>query len=230
MAITELQDIKKILKENKDKFSDFEKSKEKAEFCYKEIQNLNIGDSASLATYILPFYRSNEDVFQGIDEETLNLLNGTLVLDNIDMGNRENTLENSEYLKNMFINMSKDIRIVFIKLNDLVYDAHHAKEMDKDARFKLFTNIEEVFAPLAARLGLTRIKAMLQDASCEYFHPKEFQSISLELAELQESRFSNIEEIESSVRGVLTELKIKGEAKSRIKRVSSIWNKLKNQK
>ena len=134
--------------------------------------------------------------------------------------------EEIEDIKRMFIAMSKDMRVVFIKLAGIFYDISKMELPLNESQKRFVKQVEEIHVPLAERLGFDSLKQNLADNVIRLLQPEEYKR-------LQESVTSNFEENEkqleitkAKIQKILDELRIKGEIVSRQKHISSIYNKL----
>ncbi len=132
-------------------------------------------------------------------------------------------------LKEMLIAITKDIRVIIIKIADVLVYARHNKDFHNVKSEEVFKSIDDIFVPIAARLGLSEIKSELQDLSF-YFHKKEEYLKLLEDVQ-NETRANNlmIESVVEKLKTMLADSGIKCTCYGRVKHLSSIYNKL-NQK
>ncbi len=132
-------------------------------------------------------------------------------------------------LKNMLIAIAKDIRVIIIKSAQvLAFARENVKNVDDENVQTVFKAIDDIYAPIAARLGLSEVKSELQDLSFEFHYPDEFKALSL--AVKKESRASSemINDIVKKIKDMLKKGGIECKCYGRVKHISSINNKLKN--
>ncbi len=137
--------------------------------------------------------------------------------------------EEAEDIRRMFLGMGNDVRVVLIKLAGIMYDIKHLNppltDLDKD----FVSNVKEVFAPLAERLGLSSMKSEMEDHCFRLQDPEKYYMLTSELEKQKESNSRQIELTKMRIQKILDELGIHGEIYARQKHVSSIFRKLKAQ-
>ena len=180
-----------------------------------------------LSGLFLTDYRKNENLLNefSLPENVITMLNSIKKIEKINMVNEEISTEN---IKNLLISMANDIRVILIKLADVLVDAENVNALDKKQADYLHLLIKELYAPIASRLGLSIIKSKLQDLNIKYLHPKEYNKIKQNLNSLKTDREKEIEINISKLKDMLIKLNIKGEVYGRVKHISSIYNKLKD--
>ena len=134
--------------------------------------------------------------------------------------------EEIEDIKRMFIAMSKDMRVVYIKLAGIFYDIS-VLNLPLSEREKSFVKqVEEIHVPLAERLGFDRLKQDLADNVIRLLHPEEYKRLEETVASKYEENEKQLALTKSKIQKILDDLKIKGEIATRQKHISSIYNKL----
>lgn len=135
--------------------------------------------------------------------------------------------EEAEDIRRMFLGMGNDVRVVLIKLAGIMFDVKNLSlplsEADKD----FVSNVKEVFAPLAERLGLSTMKSTMEDYCFKLQDPKMYNMLVEELEKQREENDQQIKLTTERLQTILKELGIKGEIQARQKHVSSIFRKLK---
>ncbi len=135
----------------------------------------------------------------------------------------------AETLKKMIIAMTADVRVILIKLADRLHNIRTLAPLDQEKRIKIAGETLEIYAPIAYRLGMGKIRDELEDISFMYLHPEEYQRIKTEVGDKTEWAMKQVEDLERQIRAMLKELKIKAEIQHRIKREISIFRKLQKQ-
>ncbi|MBL8041109.1 MAG: bifunctional (p)ppGpp synthetase/guanosine-3',5'-bis(diphosphate) 3'-pyrophosphohydrolase, partial [Chthonomonas sp.] len=133
----------------------------------------------------------------------------------------------AETLRKMLLAMASDMRVMVIKLADRLHNMRTLDHMAPEKRTRIANETMDIYAPLAARLGIWQVKWQLEDLAFKYLHPKEFQEITelvskkrdVREAELREAILQVKEKLES--RGILD-----AEVNGRPKHLYSIWNKI----
>jgi len=151
------------------------------------------------------------------------LLDSILKVENIRIENTEISTDN---IKNLLISMASDIRVILIKLVDVLVDALNIESFSKSEADKLHLLIKELFAPIAARLGLSSIKSQLQDLNILYYYPTEYNKIKQDLDNLRKNRDSEIKDNIKKLEIMLKKLNIQGTVSGRVKHISSIFKKI----
>ena len=132
-----------------------------------------------------------------------------------------------EYQQKMLIAMATDIRVVIIKIADRLHNMRTLKFQKPDRQSAIAKETLDIYAPLAHRLGMFRIKAELEDISLKYTDNDTYKYISSLLNNTKDQREREIEQIISATKEVLTKnTDIKFEIKGRIKNIYSIYKKL----
>ena len=200
----------------------------KIEFCKSAIEVISPFklDINVVITTVLLFFVGDDNKYQQLlenNEEAKTLLTSVLKLENIDY-----TDENAEAdsLRAMFVAIAKDIRVIIIKLAQVLINAQNIKRFNSEQAQKLHFEIREIYAPLAARLGLSFIKTKLYDLSMAYYHANQYKKLMKDLSDGVAVRKNAIEKVKTELKCVLTELGIKGDVLGRIKSVYSIYNKM----
>lgn len=135
--------------------------------------------------------------------------------------------EEADDIRRMFIGLGKDLRAVLIKLAGILYDVKHLKEPLSAIDTDFVSNVKEVFAPLAERLGLSEMKSVMEDCCFRYQNPEMYYSLINQLEKTREENNRQIEITKKRLVSILHELGIKGEIQARQKHVSSIFRKIK---
>lgn len=142
-----------------------------------------------------------------------------------------NTAINSENFHHLLFSFAEDVRVILIMIADRLCLMRMGKEIvDENDRMRLATEASYLYAPLAHRLGLYKIKSELEDLSLKYLDPKQYYYIKDKLNETKRSRDEYIEKFIEPVRKKLEEAELVFEIKGRTKSIHSINNKLKKQK
>ena len=134
----------------------------------------------------------------------------------------------AESFKKLLITMSDDIRVILIKISDRLHNMRTLGSQLPNKQYKIAGETLYIYAPLANRLGLNKIKEELEDLSFKYEHPEEYASIKEKLAQTQVHRDTVFEEFTRPIRKELDRMGIKYEIKARVKTPYSIWCKMQN--
>lgn len=168
---------------------------------------------------------SKEQIVDGFGEEVFGMLHGLVELRKVQYNNEQ---EEAENIRKMYFALAKDFRIIFIKLAFVVaqmrnQDLYSSDELKNLAKLNL-----DLFAPLAARLGLSKIKSELEDCSFKILHPQKYRDIESAVENKYILAQSMIEKIKENLRQILDELDVHGEIMGRRKHAYSIYKKIIN--
>ena len=134
----------------------------------------------------------------------------------------------AESFKKLLLTMSDDIRVILIKISDRLHNMRTLGSQQPNKQYKIAGETLYIYAPLANRLGLNKIKEELEDLSFRYEHPEEYQKIVHQLQQTQSQRESVFEEFTQPIREELDQMGIDYTIKARIKTPYSIWRKMQN--
>ena len=134
----------------------------------------------------------------------------------------------AESFKKLLLTMSDDIRVILIKISDRLHNMRTLGSQPPNKQYKIAGETLYIYAPLANRLGLNKIKEELEDLSFRYEHPEEYQQIIDKLAQTREHRETLFEDFTRPIREELDRMGITYTIKARIKTPYSIWCKMQN--
>ena len=134
----------------------------------------------------------------------------------------------AENSKKLLPTMSDDIREILIKICDRLHNMRTLASQAPNKQYKIAGETMYIYAPLANRLGLNKIKTELEDLSFKYEHPEEYKDITNKLSMSEEQRKKLFKDFTSPIRAALDSLGIQYEIKARVKSPYSIWNKMQN--
>src|SRR5574344_1197808 len=134
----------------------------------------------------------------------------------------------AENFKKLLLTMSDDIRVILIKICDRLHNMRTLESQPANKQYKIAGETLYIYAPLANRLGLNKIKTELENLSFRFEHPEEYKKIEDKLKSTQVSRDSLFDDFTKPIREELDELGIKYQLKARVKSPYSIWSKMQN--
>ena len=134
-----------------------------------------------------------------------------------------------ENLRKMFMAMSKDIRVVLIKIADRLHNMRTMQYQTPEKQVKKCRETMDIYAPLAHRLGMQKIKWELEDTSLRYLNPAEYNDIMSYLSAHEEQDEAFMRTIQQLITERLTSMGIKSTTYGRIKHVYSIYRKMQSQ-
>jgi len=135
----------------------------------------------------------------------------------------------SENFIKLMLTISKDIRVILIKIAENLYLLRNLKTESLLNQKKIATEVSVLYAPIAHRLGLYSIKSEMEDLSMKYIHPQVYREIAKKLEKTKANRNKYIEQFIKPLQQELKRNNIKSEVKGRPKSIYSIWNKMSKQ-
>jgi guanosine-3',5'-bis(diphosphate) 3'-pyrophosphohydrolase len=132
----------------------------------------------------------------------------------------------SETLRKTFLAMGEDVNVVLIKLADRLHNMRTLGYMPENKRKRIAQETLDIFAPLANRLGIWRLKWELEDLGFRYVEPETYKEIAEDLAERRSQREKELDEIKDKLERLLEHSEIKAEITARPKHIYSIYKKM----
>jgi GTP pyrophosphokinase len=189
-------------------------------------------DIATVAAGLL--HDTVEDTFATLEEikdlfgpEIAALVDGLTKISKMTLATHEE--QQSENFRKMLLAMSKDIRIVLIKLADRLHNMRTLQHLLPDDQIKIAQETLDIYAPIAGRLGIDRIKTELEDLTLPYLHPEEYRRLMAAIAWKKEEREKYIQEVSSIISEKLASYGLVGRVSGRLKHFYSIYRKMKAQ-
>ena len=170
---------------------------------------------------------SYEEISQVFGSEIATLVDGVTKLSRMDFKSREE--QQAESLRKMFVAMAKDIRVILIKLADRLHNMQTLDFSPPDKQKRVAGETLEIYAPLAHRLGMWRMKWELEDLSLRYLDTDAYYDLVEKVATKRQEREGYIEEARETLEAALTEIGISAEIQGRPKHFYSIYRKMENQ-
>jgi len=168
-----------------------------------------------------------DDIKKRFGQAVAELVDGVTKLTRVQYTSKED--EQMENLRKMFLAMAKDIRVILIKIADRLHNMRTIVYQNENKRREKAFETMEIYAPLAHRLGMQRIKCELEDLALQCLDPIGYKEITDELAERESNHIDFLEHIKDRVRQGLAENNINATIEGRIKHVYSIYRKMYNQ-
>ena len=170
---------------------------------------------------------SFEEISRMFGETVANLVEGVTKLTRVQYSTMEE--QQMENLRKMFMAMSKDIRVILIKIADRLHNMRTMQYQTPAKQISKSMETMEVYAPLAHRLGMQKIKWELEDTSLQYLDPEGYQEIIDYLKKNEDSANSFMNAIQSKITNRLASVGIHGSIYGRIKHTYSIYRKMRAQ-
>lgn len=132
----------------------------------------------------------------------------------------------TENFKKLLLTMSEDIRVILIKIADRLHNMRTLEHMAPNKQYKIAGETLYIYAPIAYRLGLSKIKVELENLSFKYEHPEEYASIEEKLVMTQAQREKLFADFTAPIKAKLDEMGVQYKLMGRIKSPYSIWKKM----
>ncbi|MCR5741428.1 MAG: bifunctional (p)ppGpp synthetase/guanosine-3',5'-bis(diphosphate) 3'-pyrophosphohydrolase [Gammaproteobacteria bacterium] len=173
--------------------------------------------------------RTYDDIKANFGEEVANLVMGLTKIQKMSYS-EDNVIDNGELFadnfQKMLFQMSKDIRVIWIKLSDRLNNMQTLKYLPYEKQVRISNETLKIYTPIAHKLGMYQIKAELEDLCFRYLYPEEYTSISKRISATKKSREKDIEKMMSDLRELLEKEDVKSEISGRAKNIYSIYNKM----
>ena len=189
-------------------------------------------DAATIAAAFLhdvieDTYVSEGDVKKEFGDEVLLLVKGVTKLEKIEFHSKEE--EQAENFRKIFVAMAKDIRVIIIKLADRLHNMRSLNFLSKERQLRMAQETIDIYAPLAGRRGISKIKCELEDLSLKYLDPEAYEFLIVNINQKIAERNEMVNFFVGEVDNILKDSGIKGEVFGRAKHFYSIYKKMKNQ-
>ncbi len=167
---------------------------------------------------------TREELVEDFNEEIALLVDGVTKLGNIKYDSKEEM--QAENFRKMFLAMSKDIRVLIIKLADRLHNMRTMEFMPPHKRKEKSAETLEIYAPLAGRLGIYSIKFELEDLAFKYLHPEEYQELSVQVNKRKEERERIVDRLIDEISDELDKSNFHYDVMGRSKHLYSIYKKM----
>ena len=182
---------------------------------------------------------TEEEMKAEFGEEVLLLVDGVTKLQNLHLSDNQNKAPKdknadrlemqAENLRKMFLAMAKDIRVIMIKLADRLHNMRTLKYQSEEAKVRIARETQDIYCPIAQRLGISKIKIELDDLAMKYLHPTEYYDLVEKVALRKSVRDGYVQSLVDEVRGHIYAAGIKADISGRAKHFFSIYKKMVNQ-
>ncbi len=180
---------------------------------------------------------TSEEIEKDFGEDVALLVDGVTKLQSLQLGDNNNAMDKdkeklemqAENLRKMFLAMAKDIRVIIIKLADRLHNMRTLKYMKAEKQQRIARETLDIYAPIAQRLGISKIKVELDDLSLKYLQPDVYYDLVEKIAIRKSVREKYIQTIVEEVSEHIAQAGIKAKIDGRVKHFFSIYKKMKNQ-
>lgn len=204
-----------------------EKDYAKAQTFLNIIDDMGLKDEIKLDGIVYLCFKANiltlENIKQDFDSYTLATIEILLKLDSI---NYSQQTEEAENIRKMFFAITKDIRIIMLKIAFVVAELQYLEDQTTEQDKALAHSILSLYAPLAARLGLSNYKTTLEDSAFMLNSPDIYDNVKKQVDERYHQRQPIVDRLKELVENCLNDIGIKGKVYGRKKHIYSIYKKL----
>ncbi len=159
--------------------------------------------------------------------DVANLVDGVSKLDKISLASKQE--EQAENFQKMLLAMSKDIRVIVLKLADRLHNMRTLKFLDEEKQKRIAVETLEIYAPIAHRLGMHQFYRELEDLAFEVVHPFRNKVLQSAISKNTKGRKKILNKIESSIKEKLDEYELNSQVTGRRKHLYGIFKKMKAQ-
>ncbi len=195
-------------------------------------EEIGLKHDGIIAILLYTGIKDNSDVIEKIREEfgenVSRIIKGLVKIQEL---YKKNPVIESENFRNLLLSFAEDMRVILIMIADRVNLMRQIRDTDNiDAKFKVSEEASYLYAPLAHKLGLYKLKSELEDLSLKYLEHDAYYMIKNKLNETKKNRDLYIEKFIAPIEKKLTDAGLKFHMKGRTKSIHSIWQKMKKQK
>ncbi len=164
------------------------------------------------------------EVSRQFGEEVAELVDGVTKLTNLQLSSTQT--QQAENFRKLFMAMSKDLRVILVKLADRLHNMRTIKSMRAEKQAQKARETMEIFAPLAGRMGMQWMREELEDLSFKVLNPDARNSIMRRFVTLQRETGDVVHKINADIRTELDKAQIEADVYGRAKKPYSIWRKM----
>ncbi len=168
-----------------------------------------------------------DDIRNEFGEQVAHIVEGVTKISKIEFASREEA--QAESVRKMVLAMVDDIRVVMIKLADRLHNMRTLEHLSPEKQVKIARETQEIYAPIAHRLGMGKIRGELEDLAFQYVDPIAYNQVKEAIESKRKEGEAFLAQVQTVIEQKLRENNIEARVDSRIKRIYSIWQKLQKQ-
>lgn len=168
-----------------------------------------------------------EEIKAGFGDEVAQVVDGLTKISKMNFRSVEE--QQAENFRKMILAMSKDLRVLLIKLVDRLHNMRTLEYHKRESQIRIARETLDIYAPLANRLGIHWLQVELEELSLKYLEPDDYRILKTTLDSIAKEKDEYIKEVITQIQAKITEAEIKAEIKGRIKNIYSVYQKLKRQ-
>ena len=168
-----------------------------------------------------------EEIQAEFGEQVAHIVEGVTKISKLEFASREEA--QAESVRKMVLAMVDDIRVVLIKLADRLHNMRTLQHLSPERQQKIARETQEIYAPIAHRLGMGKVRGELEDLAFQYVDPISYNQVKEAIESRRKEGEAFLAEVQKIIEGKLKEAGIHARVEARIKRIYSIWQKLQRQ-
>jgi len=162
-------------------------------------------------------------------DEVAQLVNGLTKIAQISNVSREE--QQAENVRKMLLAMVDDVRVVLVKLADRLHNMRTLQFLDPDKRRRIAQETMDIYAPIAHRLGMGKLRGELEDLAFKNLHPEDYRELTAQLEKRRAANEAFLDDVTSTIQQKMSEAEVPYvSVEGRVKRLYSIWKKLHRQR
>jgi GTP pyrophosphokinase len=165
-----------------------------------------------------------DEIDENFGEDVADLVDGVTKISMLNFDSKEE--RQAENIRKMILAMNEDLRVLFVKLADRLHNMRTLEYLSAGRQRGIAQETMDIYAPLANRLGLHRVKLELEDLSFRYLHPDAYNHITDWIEKHRAADTEYIQDVIGIMNGILEENNISARLKGRIKQIYSIYRKM----
>ena len=165
-----------------------------------------------------------EDIEKMFGKEIATLVDGVTKISKLKFSSIQDKM--AENFRKLIVASTNDIRVIIVKLADRLHNMRTLQYMPREKQIRIAQETLDIYAPLANRLGISWMKAELEDLSLKYLKPKVYEAIEKRISEIKEEKDRYINEVIKILKRNLNYYNIQGKIYGRLKHIYSIYKKI----